>query len=60
MGAKTQAKGAAAKEETVMVRVLDVTTLTWAVLTPSGDAPPARGSHSVRSTQISFSQSCFS
>ena len=40
-----------------MVRVLDVTTLTWAVLTPSGDAPPARGSHSVRSTQISFFQS---
>jgi hypothetical protein len=35
-----------------MVRVLDVKTLTWAVLTPSGDAPPARGSHSVRSRCI--------
>lgn len=33
----------------MMVRVLDVKTLSWAVLTPSGDAPPARGSHSVSS-----------
>ncbi len=43
-----QASGATPREESMMVRVLDVKTLSWAVLTPSGDAPPARGSHSVR------------
>jgi hypothetical protein len=49
--ARQQAKGTAAKEAKVMVRVLDVKTLSWAVLTPSGDAPTARGSHSVRRQQ---------
>lgn len=46
IGGHIKARGAAAKEEKMMVRVLDVKTLSWAVLTPSGNAPPARGSHS--------------
>ena len=43
-----QAKGPAERERELLVRVLDVRSLTWSVLTPAGDAPPARAGHSVR------------
>lgn len=43
-----QAKGTAVRERELLVRVLDVRSLTWSVLTPVGDAPPARAGHSVR------------
>lgn len=42
----------------MMVRVLDVNTLSWAVLTPSGDAPPSRGSHSVSNICMNFPIIC--
>ena len=37
-------------EKELLVRVLDVPSLTWSVLQPSSAAPPARGGHSVRPT----------
>ena len=39
---------AKARELELLVRVFDVGSLTWSVLSPLGDAPPARGGHSVR------------
>lgn len=42
-----QAK-AQARERELLVRVLDIKSLTWSVLTPSGAVPPARGGHTVR------------
>ena len=42
-----QVKGQPGEKE-LLVRVLDVPSLTWSVLQPSSAAPPARGGHSVR------------
>ena len=42
-----QVKGLPGEKE-LLVRVLDVPSLSWSVLQPSSAAPPARGGHSVR------------
>jgi hypothetical protein len=42
-------------EKELLVRVLDVPSLTWSVLQPSSAAPPARGGHSVRSSSAQLS-----
>ncbi len=44
---RLQVKGQPGEKE-LLVRVLDVPSLTWSVLQPSSAAPPARGGHSVR------------
>ena len=47
LGPRAQVKGQSGEKE-LLVRVLDVPSLTWSVLQPSSAAPPARGGHSVR------------
>lgn len=54
MGANPQASGKGRREAELVVRVLHLPSMTWSALTPTGQAPPARGSHSVSAPSLPF------